>query len=168
MVVELCPVSFTAHSLFFSFKKKYSFIWLHWILAAACGIQFPNQGSNLGSLQLGGQSLSHWTTREVPQSLSFQLLTLYSMLIFFLFLVLLFLFFFLNTSKAVILTSCAFKQTFEKLIQTYHFLFLMGILHMFTLEFIFLQQPIFLMAIVKSRKHFFYLLTYMFFMGLVR
>ena len=36
------------------------------LLVAACGIQFPDQGSNLGSPALGAQSLSHWTTREVP------------------------------------------------------------------------------------------------------
>ena len=35
------------------------------------------------------------------------------------------------------------------LAQIYLFLFLMGILYMFTLEFISLQQPIFLMAVVK-------------------
>ena len=35
---------------------------------AACGIQFPDQGSNPGSPALGGMwSLRHWTTREVPE-----------------------------------------------------------------------------------------------------
>ena len=29
---------------------KYLFIWLYWVLVVACGIQFPDQGSNLGSL----------------------------------------------------------------------------------------------------------------------
>ena len=33
------------------------------LLVAACGIQFPDQGSNLGPQ--GAQSLSHWTTREI-------------------------------------------------------------------------------------------------------
>ena len=52
----------------------YSFIWLYQVspvacelLVAACGIWFPNQGSNLGPLPaLGAWSLSHWTTRGVP------------------------------------------------------------------------------------------------------
>ena len=38
----------------FSFLKhfffKYSFIWLHQVLVAACGIHFPDQGLNLGPL----------------------------------------------------------------------------------------------------------------------
>ena len=37
-------------------------------LVAACGIQFPEQGLNLGPLALGARSLSHWTTRELPQT----------------------------------------------------------------------------------------------------
>ena len=32
----------------------------------ACGIQFPDQGLKPVPLALGAQSLSHWTTREVP------------------------------------------------------------------------------------------------------
>ena len=44
---------------------KCLFIWLCWVLVAACGIQFPNQGSNLGPLHWE-QSLSPWTTRDVP------------------------------------------------------------------------------------------------------
>jgi len=35
-------------------------------LAAVCGIQFPDQASNLGPPTLGAWSLSHWATREVP------------------------------------------------------------------------------------------------------
>ena len=31
-------------------KYLYLFIWLHWVLVAACGIYFPDQGSNLGPL----------------------------------------------------------------------------------------------------------------------
>ena len=38
------------------------------LLLSACGIQFPDQGLNLGQPSLGAQSLSHWTTREVPRS----------------------------------------------------------------------------------------------------
>ena len=41
------------------------FIYLHWVLVAACGIQLPNQGWNLGPC-IGSVSLSHWTTWEVP------------------------------------------------------------------------------------------------------
>ena len=33
----------------------------------ACGIQFPDQGSNPGPFVLGAQSLSHWTNEEVPK-----------------------------------------------------------------------------------------------------
>ena len=38
------------------------FIWLCWVLVAACGIYFPDQGWNLGSLHWK-HSLSHWTIR---------------------------------------------------------------------------------------------------------
>ena len=42
-------------------------IWLCWVLVGACGIQFPDQGSDLGPLHWRcRQSLSHWTPREVP------------------------------------------------------------------------------------------------------
>ena len=62
-------------------KIKKCFIWLHWVLVAACEILscgmltlgcstwalFPLTGSNLGPLPaLGVWSLSHWTTRQVP------------------------------------------------------------------------------------------------------
>ena len=36
------------------------------LLVSGCGIQFPDQGLNLGPPSLGAQSLSHWATREVP------------------------------------------------------------------------------------------------------
>ena len=45
----------------------YLYIWLHRVLVVACGIQFPNKGSNPGTLGLRDESLSHWTTRGVPQ-----------------------------------------------------------------------------------------------------
>ena len=45
-------------------KKKELFVWLHWVLAVACGIQFPDQGMNSGPLHQE-HSLNHWTTREV-------------------------------------------------------------------------------------------------------
>ena len=36
---------------------------------AACEILVPNQGSNLVALE--GQSLNHWTAREVPLQMKF-------------------------------------------------------------------------------------------------
>ena len=33
----------------------------------ACGILFPDQGLNLGLSAMGAPSLSHWTTRDVPE-----------------------------------------------------------------------------------------------------
>lgn len=50
-----------APSFFFFFFN----IWLQWVLAAACEIQFPDQESNPSSPKLGAES-SHCTTREVP------------------------------------------------------------------------------------------------------
>ena len=38
------------------------------ILVGADGVLFPDQGSTLGLPALGVQSLSHWTTKEVPPS----------------------------------------------------------------------------------------------------
>ena len=58
--------------LYFLFQKylilifTYSFIWLHRVLVAACGIYFPDQGLILGPFALGGQRLSLWATREDP------------------------------------------------------------------------------------------------------
>ena len=37
------------------------------LLIVACKIQFPPPGIESGSPALGAQSLSHWTTREVPE-----------------------------------------------------------------------------------------------------
>ena len=39
------------------------------LLVVACGVQFPNQGLKLDPLHWE-RSLSHWTTREVPSSVS--------------------------------------------------------------------------------------------------
>ena len=50
------------------------FLWLCWVLVAACGIYFPDQGSNPGPPALGAWSLSHWTTREVPYSVILNLI----------------------------------------------------------------------------------------------
>ena len=38
--------------------------WLCWVLVVACGIWFPDQGSNLGPLHGEWGGLNHWTTRE--------------------------------------------------------------------------------------------------------
>ena len=55
------------------FLENYLFLRLHHILGAshrifteAWRIQFPGQRPNPGPPALGVQSLSHWTTREVP------------------------------------------------------------------------------------------------------
>ena len=58
---------------------KCLFVWLHWVmrdlwslflrvssLVAACGIQFPDHGSDLGPLHWEVMSHSHRTPREVP------------------------------------------------------------------------------------------------------
>ena len=49
------------HSLLPAF---YIFIWLCPVFVVACGVWFPDQGSNLGPLHWE-RGLSHWTTREV-------------------------------------------------------------------------------------------------------
>ena len=56
------------------FKKElfiYLFIWLLWVLTEAWGIFSCRMWNQLGieprTLTSGRQSLSHWTTREVPQ-----------------------------------------------------------------------------------------------------
>ena len=61
--------------LFFFFKVFiYLFIWLCWVLVAACGIfscgmwdLVPWQGIEPRLPAMGVRSLGHWTTREVPQ-----------------------------------------------------------------------------------------------------
>ena len=50
--------------------KKYLFIWLCQVIAVACRIQFPHQELNLGPLHWEC-SLSHWTTRAVPEPCAF-------------------------------------------------------------------------------------------------
>ena len=56
------------------FSKIYLFIWLYWLLGAckplvvACGILVPWLGIEPGPPALGAQSLSHWTTRGVPEN----------------------------------------------------------------------------------------------------
>ena len=70
-------------SFFFSFFNIYLFIWLCQVLAAACGIFDLHWGFSCGMWDivpwpgiehaptltptLGVQSLSHWTTRQVPR-----------------------------------------------------------------------------------------------------
>ena len=65
---------------FFLFKDIYLFIWLRWVLVAACRIfscgmrtltccvwnLVPLPGIEPGPPVLGAWSLNHWTTREVP------------------------------------------------------------------------------------------------------
>ena len=49
-------------------KIVYIFIiWLHHALVTARGIEFPDQTEPNPNTALGGCSLSHWTTREVPK-----------------------------------------------------------------------------------------------------
>ena len=94
--VTLLESTLYFHSPFFKKKKKVvfknSFIWLCWVLAAACkifscsiqtpgyGIQtliccmwglFPWPGIEPRTPELGGWSLSHWTTRGVPHPATF-------------------------------------------------------------------------------------------------
>ena len=45
-----CSLSSLCVILFIFYKKHYLFIWLHLVLVAAYGIQFPDQESNLGPL----------------------------------------------------------------------------------------------------------------------
>ena len=62
-------------------KNKYLFIcllgcarpqlWHAESLVVACLIQFPDQELNPGPTALGAESLSHWTTREVPKDGSY-------------------------------------------------------------------------------------------------
>ena len=50
---------------FFKLFYFYLSTWLCWVLVAAGGIQFPDQGSNPGPPALGAQGPSHWTTRDI-------------------------------------------------------------------------------------------------------
>ena len=47
------------------------------LLVKACGIQFPDHGSDSGPSALGVGSLSHWTTREVPPVMYFLIFVLF-------------------------------------------------------------------------------------------
>ena len=60
----LKPLEMEIFFLFFFFLV---FIWLHQILAVACGIQFLDQELNPGPPALGSWSFSHQATREVPK-----------------------------------------------------------------------------------------------------
>ena len=64
---------------FLIFIRFYLFVWLHWVLVAACRISScgmwdlgPQPGIKPRSPALGVQSLSHWTAREVPDLTIFQ------------------------------------------------------------------------------------------------
>ena len=72
---------FSPYFFFLSFFKKYLFIWLCQALVVACGLTscgmwdlVPWSGIKPAPPTLGLQSLSHWTTTEVPWCL----LTLWS------------------------------------------------------------------------------------------
>ena len=88
MVNSLSPVSFgSSVRADFFFLNIYLFIWLRWVLVAihgifvatlivACGVfscgmwvLVPCPGIKLGPPALGVWSLSHWTTREVPEQM---------------------------------------------------------------------------------------------------
>ena len=67
---------------FFFFLNIYLFIWLLLVLVVACGIfscgmwdLVPWPGIEPGPPALGAQSLSHWTTREVPRTANLKLLS---------------------------------------------------------------------------------------------
>ena len=47
------------------FKKMYLFIWLHQVLVAACGVYFPDKGSNSGPLYW-----EHWVLATGPSGKS--------------------------------------------------------------------------------------------------
>ena len=51
------------------------FFFFFWLCYAACGILVPPPGTELRPPALEAQSLNHWTTRKVPQMLSFILLS---------------------------------------------------------------------------------------------
>ena len=50
------------------FILEYLFVYLAvLVFVVACGIYFPDQGLNLGSLHQQQGVVSHWTTREDPK-----------------------------------------------------------------------------------------------------
>ena len=54
--------------LILNFKKIFIYLFrLHWVLVASCLRDLvPQPGIQPGPPALGAQSLTHWTTREVP------------------------------------------------------------------------------------------------------
>ena len=52
------------------------FIWLHWVLVVACGIQFPDQGSNLAPC-IGSTETQPLDHQESPCCCSLKLISLY-------------------------------------------------------------------------------------------
>ena len=50
------------------FFFKHLFIWLHWVLVVARGIQFPDQGLNLGPLywESGVLATGHQRSPKIP------------------------------------------------------------------------------------------------------
>ena len=51
------------------FSNIHLFIWLHWVLLAACGIYFPDQGSNPGPLHWECRVLANTPPRRSPSFL---------------------------------------------------------------------------------------------------
>ena len=51
------------------FFSKYLFVWLKWVLVAACGIYYPDQVLNPGPLLWEQRVSGHWTTREAPPNI---------------------------------------------------------------------------------------------------
>ena len=68
MSYQLCFTCLFDVKMFAYIFNIYLYIWLLWVLAVACEVQFPDQGIEPWSCELGVQSLSHWTTKEVPRS----------------------------------------------------------------------------------------------------
>ena len=69
-----------------TFAPFHLFIWLHWILRAACGIfscgiwdLAPQPRIQLRPPALGAQSLSHWVTREIPLAPFYNVLYLFGL-----------------------------------------------------------------------------------------
>ena len=66
---EGLPCPLVPHSLKnFFFNFYYLFMWLCWVLGVSCIMRdlVPRPGIELWAPALGAQSLSHWTSREIP------------------------------------------------------------------------------------------------------
>ena len=65
-----CGIFLDQGSSDFIFKNIYIFIWLRSVLVAACGISFPNEGSNPGSLYWEPGVLTSGSSEKSPVWLS--------------------------------------------------------------------------------------------------